>query len=63
MRTEKSYATCNLERTYNMVENDTRTIFLRPRRSTLDRKLREFQYEMLYNLIYTNEHLYTSNMQ
>ena len=59
MRTEKSYATCNLERTYNMVENDTRTIFLRPRKSTIDRKLREFQYKMLYNLIYTNKHLYT----
>ena len=42
-----------------MVENDTRTIFLRPRKSTLDRKLREFQYKMLYNLIYTNKHLYT----
>ena len=67
IRGEKSHAASNLERIYSLSEKDTQTIFLRPRKSTLNSKLREFQFKMLYNLIYTKKYLYvfkfaTSNL-
>ena len=58
MRTEKSYAMRNLEQVYGIFEKDIQRIFLRPRKSTLNSRLREFQFKMLYDLIYTNKHLY-----
>ena len=58
MRTDKSCAERNLEETYGASEKEIQTIFLRPRKSTLNSRLREFQFKMLYNLIYTNKHLF-----
>ena len=59
MKIEKSYAVKRLERIYNYSEKDIHTIFLRPRKCTLNSRLREFQFKLLYELIYTRKHLYT----
>ena len=52
----------NLEEIYGLVEKDTQTIFVRPRNSTLNSRLREFQFKVLYNIIYTNKHLFMFKM-
>lgn len=43
---------------YTLSEKEIALTYLRSRKSTLDSRLREFQYKMLYNLIYTRKHLY-----
>ena len=59
IKLEKSYAVKNLERIYNYSEKEIQAIFLRPRKSTLNSRLREFQFKFLYELIYTRKHMYT----
>ena len=51
----------NLEIKYQMSEREIEKAFYRPRWSTLDNKLREFQFKLLYNIVYVNHHLYRFN--
>ena len=48
----------NLESSYNMSEKEIERVFYRPRFCTLDNKLREFQFKLLYNIVFVNHHLY-----
>ena len=43
---------------YDLSVKEVEKVFLRPRRCTLDNRLREFQYKLLCNIIYVNRHLY-----
>ena len=56
--TEISLASQNLLLLYNMSTQGIENIFSRPRKCTLDSKLREFQFKLLYRIIYTNQYLY-----
>ena len=48
----------NLALSYSLSDKEAGKTFYRPRFSTLDNKLREFQFKMLYNIIFVNHHLY-----
>lgn len=48
----------NLASLYNVSLKEIEKIFIRPRKCTLDSKLREFQFKLLHRIIYTNYHLY-----
>lgn len=43
---------------YNFSDKDIEAIFLRPRKCTLNSKLREFQFKLLHEIIYTNYELW-----
>ena len=62
LRAEKSLAVRNIEHLYNVFGKDNENIFVRSRKSTLNSTLREFQFKLLYNLIYTNKHLFTFHL-
>ena len=51
--TEISSASQNLALLYNMLLQEIENTFSRPRKCTLDSKLREFQFKLLYRIIYT----------
>ena len=59
IKLEKSFAVKNIEKMYNYSEKDIQAILLRPRKSTLNGTLREFQFKMLYEVIYTKKHLHS----
>ena len=48
----------NLHSSYNLSVKEIEKVFVRPRISTLDNKLREFQFKLLYKIVYVNRYLY-----
>ena len=42
---------------YDFTGKEVSEIFVRPRRMTLIRKHREFQFKLLHGVVYTKEHL------
>ena len=55
---EISTSSHKLQLLYDLSVKEVEKVFLRPRRCTLDNRLREFQYKLLCNIIYVNRHLY-----
>ena len=47
----------NLHSSYNLSVKEIEKVFVRPRISTLDNKLREFQFKLLYKIVYVNRYL------
>ena len=45
-------------RIYNLSIKEIENVFVWPRISTLDNKLREFQFKLLYKIAYVNRYLY-----
>ena len=43
---------------FNFTYKDTENIFRRPRKCTLNSRLREFQFKLIHGIIYTNHHLF-----
>ena len=51
----------NLHPPNNLSVKEIENVFVRPRISTLDNKLREFQFKLLYKIAYVNRYLYMIN--
>ena len=43
---------------YNFTYKDIENAFRRPRKRTLNNRLREFQFKLLHGIVYTNHHLF-----
>ena len=55
---ETNSAVGNLMTLYNISRKEVEKIFVQPKMCTLSSKLREFQFKLLHNILYTNHHLH-----
>ena len=55
---ETNSAGGNLMTLYNIPRKEVEKIYVQPRMCTLSSKLREFQFKLLHNILYTNHHLH-----